>query len=303
MKQGYDHGQITVLTGYSGQMFLLKRLLEDHLRKGLRITTVDNYQGEENDIVLLSLVRSNVNDSVGFVGVDNRVCVALSRARVGLYVVGNMGCMVRGSKVWRGVYKKLVRERAVGGSLELVCGSHRKVSSVACREDFLGFVDGGCGGVCEGVLACGHVCKEGCHMGGNGCLGVKCEEACEKMCGGGHACRVACWMDCCCGVKVTKVLGCGHSVEVDCGRDTGVVKCGVMVKKVVCELGHEAEVGCHVDPDTVKCDVVVKRALGCGHEVEEVCDGRNGVLLSRRCTVKLDRVFPGCKHQVGGGRE
>lgn len=55
---------------------------KSHL-KDVRITVVDNYQGEENDIILLSLVRSNAEDAVGFVKTENRVCVALSRARHG----------------------------------------------------------------------------------------------------------------------------------------------------------------------------------------------------------------------------
>ena len=49
------------------------------------VTTVDAYQGEENDLVLLSLVRSNDKGTLGFTAVDNRVCVALSRARLGFY--------------------------------------------------------------------------------------------------------------------------------------------------------------------------------------------------------------------------
>ena len=47
------------------------------------MTVVDNYQGEEADIILLSLVRSNQDDVIGFVKTENRVCVALSRARHG----------------------------------------------------------------------------------------------------------------------------------------------------------------------------------------------------------------------------
>ena len=56
---------------------------------GVRVTAVDNYQGEENDVIILSLVRSNQEGSVGFLGTDNRVCVALSRARNGFYAFGN----------------------------------------------------------------------------------------------------------------------------------------------------------------------------------------------------------------------
>jgi hypothetical protein len=50
------------------------------------VTVVDNYQGEENDIVLLSLVRSNEDGKIGFLSIENRVCVALSRAKFNRYL-------------------------------------------------------------------------------------------------------------------------------------------------------------------------------------------------------------------------
>lgn len=49
--------------------------------RGVRVTVVDNFQGEENDIILLSLVRSNEENKIGFLRTDNRICVALSRAK------------------------------------------------------------------------------------------------------------------------------------------------------------------------------------------------------------------------------
>lgn len=55
----------------------------------VRVATIDNYQGEENDIIILSLVRNNEEGQVGFLSTDNRVCVAISRARNGLYALGN----------------------------------------------------------------------------------------------------------------------------------------------------------------------------------------------------------------------
>lgn len=58
----------------------------------INIQTVDNYQGEENDIVLLSLVRSNDQDQIGFLEITNRVCVALSRAKMGFFLFGNAKC-------------------------------------------------------------------------------------------------------------------------------------------------------------------------------------------------------------------
>jgi superfamily I DNA and/or RNA helicase len=56
--------------------------------KEVRIMVVDNFQGEENDIILLSLVRSNTEAKIGFLKTENRVCVALSRAKMGFYIIG-----------------------------------------------------------------------------------------------------------------------------------------------------------------------------------------------------------------------
>lgn len=57
------------------------------------VKTVDDYQGEENDYVILSLVRSNQEGKIGFVADENRICVAISRARLGLFIFGNFSCI------------------------------------------------------------------------------------------------------------------------------------------------------------------------------------------------------------------
>ena len=61
--------------------------------RGVQIRTVDNYQGEENDIIVVSLVRSNKKGIIGFLKVANRVNVALSRAKMGLYIFGSVSCL------------------------------------------------------------------------------------------------------------------------------------------------------------------------------------------------------------------
>ena len=53
--------------------------------------------GEENDIIIVSLVRSNKDDKVGFVKTQNRICVTLSRAKLGMYVIGNLEMLVKNS--------------------------------------------------------------------------------------------------------------------------------------------------------------------------------------------------------------
>jgi helicase required for RNAi-mediated heterochromatin assembly 1 len=64
--------QITILTFYGGQRTeILRGVRRNHNLKqiDIKIVTVDSYQGEENDIIILSLVRSNDTNSVGFLNV------------------------------------------------------------------------------------------------------------------------------------------------------------------------------------------------------------------------------------------
>lgn len=82
--------------------------------KDVRVSSVDGYQGEENDIILLSLVRSNSHNSVGFLKTDNRVCVALSRARLGFYIAGNLNLLARASDLWKKVEEYLCKLNALG---------------------------------------------------------------------------------------------------------------------------------------------------------------------------------------------
>lgn len=86
---GYPNEKITILTTYNGQKQLLKDMIEHECTKdayiGLpsKVTTVDKFQGQQNDYILLSLVRTR---TVGHVRDIRRLVVAMSRARLGLYV-------------------------------------------------------------------------------------------------------------------------------------------------------------------------------------------------------------------------
>lgn len=83
----------------------------------ITITSVDNFQGEENRIILLSLVRCNEDNKVGFLSVENRICVALSRAKEGLYVAGNMPSLIANSKVWAQINQVLIKNENIGKNL------------------------------------------------------------------------------------------------------------------------------------------------------------------------------------------
>lgn len=99
LHNGYTPTDITILVAYKGQYFAVMQELELLRLKDVPCAVLDNYQGEENKIILLSLVRNNNYNSIGFLQTENRVCVALSRAKEGLYIMGNMKLLCRNSKV------------------------------------------------------------------------------------------------------------------------------------------------------------------------------------------------------------
>jgi len=86
---GYPAEKISILTTYNGQKALLRDIVKKRCANNplygnpARITTVDKYQGQQNDYVLLSLVRTK---SVGHLRDVRRLIVAMSRARLGLYI-------------------------------------------------------------------------------------------------------------------------------------------------------------------------------------------------------------------------
>ncbi|CAF3629326.1 unnamed protein product [Rotaria socialis] len=90
---GYPAQKISILTTYNGQKFLIRDVLNKRCAKNpllgfpMKVTTVDKYQGQQNDYILLSLVRTN---AIGHLRDVRRLVVAMSRARLGLYIFGRV---------------------------------------------------------------------------------------------------------------------------------------------------------------------------------------------------------------------
>ena len=94
LRQLDDETPIGVICMYSGQKRQIeiawsRRPFDPRFRRLVRIDTVDAYQGKENAIVILSLVRNNPTGAAGHVGIPNRCNVAVSRAKERLVIVGD----------------------------------------------------------------------------------------------------------------------------------------------------------------------------------------------------------------------
>ncbi|RXK39896.1 DNA helicase [Tremella mesenterica] len=94
---GISPADIGIITPYQAQVSLLSSMLRDDFPE-MTIGTVDGLQGQEREVIILSLVRSNSTGEVGFLGEYRRLNVAMTRAKRQLCVVGDSDTVGKGSK-------------------------------------------------------------------------------------------------------------------------------------------------------------------------------------------------------------
>ncbi len=83
--ENLDATATAFISPYAGQVAAAKELLP----KQLRISTIDSFQGQEKEIIILSLVRSNDDGDIGFLKDYRRMNVAITRAKQQLFVIGD----------------------------------------------------------------------------------------------------------------------------------------------------------------------------------------------------------------------
>lgn len=96
----HERLDIGIISPYKGQVQLLRRMLRrDSYWKPLRhlisVNTVDGFQGQERDIILISMVRNNEQGQVGFLSDLRRMNVAITRARMKLIIIGHSPTLCR----------------------------------------------------------------------------------------------------------------------------------------------------------------------------------------------------------------
>ncbi len=107
---------LAVIAMYADQVDRLRQSLSRrHFRRSVKIDTVDSFEGREEDMVVISLVRSNERGRIGFLRVPNRLNVAISRARRLVVCVGDAATLIAGEE---SMYGRLVdAARDCGGYL------------------------------------------------------------------------------------------------------------------------------------------------------------------------------------------
>uniref|UniRef100_A0A8C1MGC4 Zinc finger, NFX1-type containing 1 n=1 Tax=Cyprinus carpio TaxID=7962 RepID=A0A8C1MGC4_CYPCA len=307
--QDYKPSQITILTTYTGQLHCLRKLMPSPNFSGVKVHVVDKYQGEENDIIILSLVRSNLQRRVGFLNISNRVCVALSRAKMGLYCIGNMD-MLSSVTLWSNIIHTLREHGQVGRALTLSCQNHPDKQILAsCSDDFRGAPEGGCNQPCQFRLDCGHVCTRMCHPYDVEHKEYKCMKYCQKvLCDLKHKCTRLCYEECGeCQVPLDKIIpSCQHSQRVPCHLDPAKFVCQEPCQKTL-PCGHPCKAACG-ESCTAQCKVTVQMQLKCGHVQEEPCfissDPKRNTYCRTKCgtTLECGHPCPGTCHGCCQGR-
>ena len=95
LKVGVNPTAIGVITPYEGQRayivhyFHQSGSLSPKLYQEVEVASVDAFQGREKDYIILSCVRANEHQGIGFLNDPRRLNVALTRAKFGMIVVGN----------------------------------------------------------------------------------------------------------------------------------------------------------------------------------------------------------------------
>lgn len=98
---------VGIISPYRAQVQYLKKLIKKYeffkpYRRLISVNTVDGFQGQERDVILISLVRSNHEGQIGFLKDLRRMNVAMTRARMKLIILGNKDTMTK-----HPFYKKL----------------------------------------------------------------------------------------------------------------------------------------------------------------------------------------------------
>ncbi|PAA46420.1 hypothetical protein BOX15_Mlig016543g4 [Macrostomum lignano] len=309
--QGCDPDRITILSAYRRQTGLIRNLFKDFLAKSdflriliqhrskrncedleltespteqsntvvteadlsVKIFTIDLYQGDENDIVIVSLVRSNPSNNIGFLKTLNRRCVAQSRARLVMVFIGNADCIYDSpnGKVWRPLIDAMKGSNCIGSKISLRCPNHAQ--SVVQSESFdqIPTMSPFCLEVCGIQMSCGiHSCL------------LPCQPPHDQE---HDNCKVV--------VPFVHPL-CNHNDTKFCSEPIGVKTCKTKVSMKFTECSHEILKECGMPDSFYKCHEKCERLLNCGHKCLLKCFE---LCSSRPCKEKVPHRFP-CGHTI-----
>lgn len=288
-------------------------LTKTTLLNSMRVAKVDNFQGEEAKVVIVSLVRCNNQNKCGFLRTPNRINVLLSRAKHGMYIIGNARTSSH-VEMWSTVISILHENGNFGQTLELECPRHPDIDiRIRTPDDFVVFApEGGCNLKCNQRLSCGHACVSRCHSDTLH-QAVRCLESCSRQVQGCkvHPCPEICGEPCPTKCQVTLhniSLPCGHTVQdLPCheAQDLDKAQCTHPITWVLCSCEHIIQIPCYKrrNAKSIECTAQCGIYLPCGHICKRSCsqcwttDDNEVVTIEHgSCQQPCDRPSTTCKH-------
>ncbi|CAJ2652924.1 unnamed protein product [Trifolium pratense] len=99
---------IGIISPYNAQVYEIQKKIKQYTQVSnsdfsVSVRSVDGFQGGEEDIIIISTVRSNQSGNVGFLSNRQRANVAMTRARYCLWILGNAATLINSDSVWRNV--------------------------------------------------------------------------------------------------------------------------------------------------------------------------------------------------------
>ena len=295
---GVDEENITIICAYLGQVQVVRKLFrkmrpvsskeEGHID----IKTIDEYQGDENEYVIISLTRSNKNGNIGFLKEHERRCVAQSRAKCGLYFVGN-DSLFRGSNTWKMIIETMENKKLINEKLPITCYRHPDKFYHVVQEDEVN----------KKIVTDSTQLMYFIHNKNNWCT-VKCNSLfpcnieshrCKKPCTPRHDDR-----KCHTKVPYTFII-CGHSTEKFCYIEEEKLECE---KELLCSFplcGHKKQVRCHDwlhNKNKIVCTEICEKNYDCplNHSCNKIC-GRFHGHFAADCPEQIEFIIPKCGHK------
>ena len=246
-------------------------------RNRVRLATIDNFQGEESDIIIISLVRSNKECKIGFLKNPNRTNVMFSRAKHAMYVIGNSDCIINSRncpEMWKQIINYFKRKHMLHNCWTTYCQNHpQKQFRIDEPEQFM--EDGGCELPCPKIRPdCDHKCQRKCHPDDQDHTINQCPFPCRQ-----------------------KHQDCGHICPKSCHKPKPCPNCSETVPFLHPQCRHIIQVNCFDAknrPEVIKCSKKIDVFLPCEHPTMTECSNRNH-LQDLRCNQKI-RVEFSCGH-------
>ena len=347
LQSGYKTTQITILSAYKGQTAVIRRYCREaeknfphlfsqqgehkekdneiKLRNMVAVHTIDMYQGDENDFVIVSLVRSNHQGRIGFLKALNRRCVAQSRSRCGLYFIGNTQTLSSDVK-WKALIDQMSLNGRVGKTISLQCPNHQSENVLGATsfsdiklKDFckkpcplpMDCTEHQCPRVCQPSHShnkcrelvnfefskCGHSATKKCYQNESQLF---CQKPCQQAAScGEHSCLKRCQPEHShdiCEVEVNfKFSSCGHETTKKCYQLEKDLCCQVPCPRTLEPCGHPCDRKCGQDCKPERCKKPCEFEMDCRHPCPYECGPKHS---HAACNVEVNFKFTSCGHDV-----